>query len=130
MKNRSLFVCQQCGASYAKWVGQCTNCGNWNSLVEQTAEVEFGKKSTIEKGRASGKKLEFVKLNTVVPSDAKARLLTEFNDLNTVLGGGILMGSVSLLAGQPGIGKSTILMQISICPRWIPTTLTSTTQSI
>ncbi|MBR0467865.1 DNA repair protein RadA [Candidatus Saccharibacteria bacterium] len=112
MKNRSLFVCQQCGASYAKWVGQCTNCGNWNSLVEQTAEVEFGKKSTIEKGRASGKKLEFVKLNTVVPSDAKARLLTEFNDLNTVLGGGILMGSVSLLAGQPGIGKSTILMQI------------------
>ena len=112
MKNRSLFVCQQCGASYAKWVGQCTNCGNWNSLVEQTTEVEFGKKSTIEKGRASGKKLEFVKLNTVVPSDAKARLSTEFNDLNTVLGGGILMGSVSLLAGQPGIGKSTILMQI------------------
>jgi DNA repair protein RadA/Sms len=93
-------------------MGQCTNCGNWNSLVEQAAEVELGKKSAIEKGRASGKKLEFVKLNTVVPSDAKARLLTEFNDLNTVLGGGILMGSVSLLAGQPGIGKSTILMQI------------------
>lgn len=112
MKNRSLFVCQQCGTSYAKWVGQCANCGSWNSLVEQATEIEFGKKSTIEKGRASGKKLEFVKLNTVVPSDAKARLLTEFNDLNMVLGGGILMGSVSLLAGQPGIGKSTLLMQI------------------
>lgn len=107
-----MYVCQQCGASYAKWVGQCANCGNWNSLVEQTPEVEFGKKSTIEKGRASGKKLDFVKLNTVVPSDAKARLTTEFDELNTVLGGGILMGSVSLLAGQPGIGKSTILMQI------------------
>ncbi len=105
-------MCQQCGASYAKWVGQCANCGSWNSLVEQVAEVELGKKSTIEKGRASGKKLEFVKLNTVVPSDAKARLSTEFGDLNTVLGGGILMGSVSLLAGQPGIGKSTLLMQI------------------
>ena len=112
MKAKSQFVCQQCDTSYAKWVGQCTNCGSWNSLVEQVAEVEFGKKSTIEKGRASGKKLEFVKLNTVVPSDVKARLLTEFNDLNTVLGGGILMGSVSLLAGQPGIGKSTLLMQI------------------
>ena len=112
MKNRSLFVCQQCGASYAKWMGQCTNCGNWNSLVEQAVEVELSKKSAIEKGRASGKKLEFVKLNTVVPSDAKARLLTEFGELNTVLGGGILMGSVSLLAGQPGIGKSTLLMQI------------------
>ena len=74
--------------------------------------AESGKKTTIEKGRASGKKLDFVKLKTVVPSDAKARLLTEFSDLNTVLGGGILMGSVSLLAGQPGIGKSTLLMQI------------------
>ena len=105
-------MCQQCGASYVKWVGQCTNCSAWNSLVEQVVEVEFGKKSAIEKGRVSGKKLDFVKLNTVVPSDAKARLLTEFNDLNVVLGGGILMGSVSLLAGQPGIGKSTLLMQI------------------
>ena len=112
MKIKSVYVCQQCGASYAKWAGQCTNCGSWNSLVEQVAEVELGKKSTIEKGRASGKKLDFVKLNTVVPSDAKARLRTRFSDLNTVLGGGILMGSVSLLAGQPGIGKSTLLMQI------------------
>lgn len=105
-------MCQQCGASFAKWMGQCMNCGSWNSLVEQAVEVESGKKSAIEKGRASGKKLDFVKLNTVVPSDAKARLLTEFDDLNVVLGGGILMGSVSLLAGQPGIGKSTLLMQI------------------
>lgn len=105
-------MCQQCGTSFAKWMGQCTNCGSWNSLVEQAVEVESGKKSAIEKGRASGKKLDFVKLNTVVPSDAKARLLTEFDDLNVVLGGGILMGSVSLLAGQPGIGKSTLLMQI------------------
>lgn len=112
MKSKSQFVCQQCGATYAKWVGQCTNCGSWNSLVEQIAESDVNKKSAIEKGKLSGKKLDFVKLNTVVPSDAKARLLTEFKDLNTVLGGGILMGSVSLLAGQPGIGKSTLLMQI------------------
>lgn len=66
----------------------------------------------MSKGQVSGKKLDFVKLKTVVPSDAKARLLTEFSDLNTVLGGGVLMGSVMLLAGQPGIGKSTLLMQI------------------
>lgn len=112
MKARSQFVCQQCGAVYAKWMGQCTNCNAWNSLVEQVAEVAASGKSAVEKGRASGKKLEFVKLKTITPSDAKARLLTSFNDLNTVLGGGILMGSVSLLAGQPGIGKSTLLMQI------------------
>lgn len=110
---RTQFVCQQCGTSYAKWVGQCTNCGTWNSLVEQVQERNVEKKSALEKGKLSGKKLDFVKLNTVIPSDAKARLLTEFSDLNTVLGGGILMGSVSLLAGQPGIGKSTLLMQIS-----------------
>lgn len=113
MKVKSSFVCQQCGASYAKWVGQCANCKAWNSLVEQvTADGGGGGKSAISKGQVSGKKLDFVKLSSVVPSDAKARLLTEFGDLNTVLGGGILMGSVSLLAGQPGIGKSTILMQI------------------
>lgn len=111
MKSRSQFVCQQCGATYAKWVGQCTNCNSWNSLVEQVVESVAGK-TAIEKGRVSGKKLDFVKIKTIVPSDAKARLKTEFDDLNLVLGGGILMGSVSLLAGQPGIGKSTLLMQI------------------
>lgn len=112
MKSRSQFVCQQCGAVYAKWVGQCSNCSSWNSLVEQVESSSAGK-SAISKGQASGKKLDFVKLSDIEPSDKKARLLTSFSDLNTVLGGGILMGSVSLLAGQPGIGKSTLLMQIS-----------------
>ena len=112
MKSKSQFVCQQCGATYAKWMGQCSNCNAWNSLVEQVASESAGGKSAVAKGAVSGKKLDYVKLKTVVPSDAKARLLTEFGDLNTVLGGGILMGSVSLLAGQPGIGKSTLLMQI------------------
>ena len=111
MKNKSQFVCQQCGAVYTKWVGQCSNCGTWNSLIEQTLEND-DKKLTIEKAKSSGKKLDFVKLKTIVPSDAKARLKTNFRDLDMVLGGGILMGSVSLLAGQPGIGKSTLLMQI------------------
>ncbi len=112
MKARSQFVCQQCGAVYAKWVGQCSNCGNWNSLIEQVPVDDSSAKSAIAKGAVSGKKLDFVKLKTVVPSDARARLLTNFKDLDTVLGGGILSGSVSLLAGQPGIGKSTLLMQI------------------
>ncbi|MBR3323927.1 DNA repair protein RadA [Candidatus Saccharibacteria bacterium] len=112
MKSSSVFVCQQCGNTYKKWVGQCSNCGSWNSLVEQMPEATSEKKTAIAKAELSGKKLDFVKLKTVVPSDAKARLLTDFKDLDIVLGGGILMGSVSLLAGQPGIGKSTLLMQI------------------
>lgn len=113
MKVKSQFVCQQCGAVYAKWMGQCTNCQTWNSLVEQVVESSSTSgKSAVAKGQVSGKKLNFVKISTIVPSDAKARLVTEFGDLNMVLGGGILMGSVSLLAGQPGMGKSTLLMQI------------------
>ena len=112
MKKSSVYVCQECGHTYSKWVGQCSNCDAWNSLVEQIPETETAKKAAIEKGRLSGKKLDFVKISTIEPSDEKARLKTEFEDLNVVLGGGILMGSVSLLAGQPGIGKSTLLMQI------------------
>lgn len=113
MKTRVQFVCQQCGAVYSKWMGQCSNCQTWNSLVEQAVESADNKKSAIEKGKLSGKKLDFMKIKSVVPSDAKERLKTEFDDLNLVLGGGILRGSVMLLAGQPGIGKSTLLMQIS-----------------
>ena len=117
MKSKSQFVCQQCGASYAKWVGQCTNCQAWNSLVEQVVENNgsgggTAGKSALAKGAVSGKKLKYAKIASIIPSDAKARLATQFKDLNTVLGGGILMGSVSLLAGQPGMGKSTLLMQI------------------
>lgn len=106
------FVCQQCGAAYSKWVGQCSNCKAWNSLVEQIVEDESTKKSAIEKGKLSGKKLAYENIKTITPSDAKERLTTDFKDLDLVLGGGILLGSVNLLAGQPGIGKSTLLMQI------------------
>lgn len=111
--SRTNFVCQNCGATYAKWVGKCDNCGEWNSLVEQIPEPSVAeKKFALAKGQVSGKKLKIDNIKNLTPSDAKARLKTEFPDLNTVLGGGILQGSVSLLAGQPGIGKSTILMQI------------------
>ena len=112
MKSGSVFVCQQCGNTYKKWVGQCSNCGEWNSLIEQAVEDSAEKKLTIEKAKSSGKKLDFVKLNSITPSDEKARLSTSFSDLDMVLGGGILKGSVMLLAGQPGIGKSTLLMQV------------------
>jgi DNA repair protein RadA/Sms len=111
-KTKSRFICQKCGASYAKWAGRCENCGEWNSLLEQDAPTEAESKSALARGAVSGKKLEAVSINTIEPSDAGSRLSSGFNDLDNVLGGGILLGSVSLLAGQPGIGKSTLLMQI------------------
>ena len=111
-KVKSRYVCQNCGASFAKWAGRCENCGEWNSLLEQAGIAETEAKTAIAKGKISGNALEAVSINTIEPSDAGSRLLTSFPDLDAVLGGGILLGSVNLLAGQPGIGKSTLLMQI------------------
>lgn len=112
VKAKSRYVCQNCGASFVKWAGRCENCGEWNSLLEQAGIAETEAKTAIAKGKISGKALEAVSINTIEPSDAGSRLLTSFPDLDAVLGGGILLGSVNLLAGQPGIGKSTLLMQI------------------
>lgn len=111
-KAKSNYVCQNCGTTYAKWVGKCNECGEWNTLVEQIIEAEDGGKNAVSRGRLSGKELESVSINDIIPSDASARLKTGFSDLDEVLGGGFLLGSVSLLTGQPGIGKSTLLMQI------------------
>lgn len=111
-KAKSNYVCQNCGTTYVKWVGKCSECGEWNTLVEQVLEAEDGGKNAVSRGRLSGKELESVSINDIIPSDASARLITGFSDLDEVLGGGFLLGSVSLLTGQPGIGKSTLLMQI------------------
>lgn len=112
MKQKVRFVCQNCGATYQKWVGKCENCGEWNTLVEQAVESDQESKIAIKRAEVSGKVLSYKNINEIEPSDSKERLKTGFKDLDVVLGGGILMGSVNLLAGQPGIGKSTILMQI------------------
>lgn len=110
--SKSNFICSNCGTTYAKWVGKCNNCGEWNTLTEQVVVDETEAKSAIAKGQISGKKLEYMSINDIEPSDVKARLSTGFPDLDEVLGSGFLAGSVSLLTGQPGIGKSTLLMQI------------------
>lgn len=112
VKTRSQFVCQQCGTNFAKWAGKCSNCGEWNSLVEQVIEDQQSLKSAVAKAQISGKKLSYQNIKSIVATDDKARLGTGLKDLDLVLGGGILPGSVALLAGQPGMGKSTILMQV------------------
>lgn len=98
--------------TFAKWTGQCSNCGSWNTLIETLPAETAEGKGALNSAKVSGKKLNYVNIKTIVPSDAKERLRTPFKDLDTVLGGGFLKGSVTLLTGQPGIGKSTLLMQI------------------
>lgn len=110
VKARSQFVCQQCGAIHSKWSGRCDNCGEWNSLVEQA--VESGK-SSVAKGGSSGKPLVVQSIKDVPSEDVSQRITTGAHDLDDVLGGGILKGAVVLLAGQPGIGKSTLLLQVA-----------------
>ncbi len=111
-KAKPKFVCQNCGTSFTKWAGRCENCGEWNTLLEQEVPTEAEAKSALARGAVSGKKLAAVSINEIEPSDAGSRLKTGFPELDNVLGGGILLGGVALLAGQPGMGKSTILMQI------------------
>ena len=111
VKTRSQFICQQCGATYPKWVGRCENCGQWNSLVEQA--VESGGNSAVARASHSGKVLKPQSMRSIATEDIAARMKTGINDLDTVLGGGILPAGVVLLAGQPGIGKSTLLLQVA-----------------
>lgn len=112
MKSSNRYLCQNCGATFSKWNGKCESCGEWNTLVEQIGAGEEVGKNAISQGRLSGKILDSVSIKDIIPSDSSARLSTGFKDLDSVLGGGFLLGSVSLLTGQPGIGKSTLLMQV------------------
>ncbi|MFZ2125633.1 MAG: DNA repair protein RadA [Candidatus Saccharimonadales bacterium] len=111
-KSRTQFVCQNCGASYPKWMGKCDNCDEWNTLVEQVVEGARGK-SAVSKSSSSGSILTVQNMSTISDTESVQRLRTGFKDLDDVLGGGVLLGGVILLAGQPGIGKSTLLLQLS-----------------
>lgn len=110
-KARSNFVCQNCGASYPKWTGKCENCGEWNTLVEQVVETKGA--SVVARSSSRGKVLKPQSMRSIAAEDSVKRLPTGIADLDTVLGGGILPAGVMLLAGQPGIGKSTLLMQVA-----------------
>lgn len=108
-KAKTKFVCQQCGASFPKWAGRCENCGAWNSLLETTPE-SVGKSAV---SRSSGRKINAERIRDVKVDQVSKRIDTGIADLNQVLGGGLMPGGVTLIAGQPGIGKSTILMQLA-----------------
>lgn len=110
-KLKTKFICQNCGASYPKWTGKCENCGNWNTLVEEIIEVSA--KNVVAQSQGKGKILQTQNLNEIISEEKSPRISSGIADLDTVLGGGILPAGVILIAGQPGIGKSTLLMQIS-----------------
>ena len=100
-KNKTVFVCQQCGYKSRKWLGRCTDCGEWDSLVEE-AEAAVVASTTLNKPTPLH----------LAPDDEEARTSTGIAELDRVLGGGVVPGSVTLIGGEPGIGKSTLLLHL------------------
>jgi len=109
MKLRSSFVCQQCGYETPSWYGKCPNCDTWNSLVETVKEPAASSRSSAFRHPLTGAKPQ--KLSEVKHIE-KNRLKSGFEEFDRVMGGGIVPGSVTLLAGDPGIGKSTLLLHV------------------
>jgi len=98
------YVCQNCGAAYPKWVGRCEACGEWNTLVEEAVEARPGAGRT-----GAGKRVAFVGLQGT--AEPPPRAVSGIAELDRVLGGGFVPASVVLVGGDPGIGKSTLMLQ-------------------
>lgn len=113
MKSKISFVCQECGYDTAAWMGKCPECGQWNSFKEiRNSEVAV-RASTSDNRLTISDNIKPSTLDKIVYS-AKSRLFTGFLEMDVVLGGGIVAGSVVLLAGDPGVGKSTLLLQVAL----------------
>jgi DNA repair protein RadA/Sms len=107
-KSKSTFFCRNCGAESPKWIGRCPACGEWNTYVEEVVQVT-GK--TLR--REDGKSVKPVKIQDVKAEEGKRRS-TLNGELDRVLGGGLVPGSIILVGGEPGIGKSTLLLQVAL----------------
>ena len=108
-KSKTVFVCQNCGAKEAKWTGRCNVCGEWNSFVEEVEVASKGRgNAMIATVSSKALRLSEIRIN------ADERMDTGDQELNRVLGGGMVPGSMILLGGEPGIGKSTLVLQFAL----------------
>ena len=107
---KTSYCCQNCGAQHSKWLGQCSSCKEWNTLIEEVIK----KPSKVNLGLNSVELKSKAQLVNDIDFEKDPRLLVEDKELNRVLGGGIVPGSLILIGGEPGIGKSTLLLQISL----------------
>ena len=101
------FVCQQCGGAHRKWSGRCDHCGAWNTLVEERVEAPSGPGK-----KATGRRVEMQPLATSADVKPQPRMKTGMAEFDRVAGGGLVAGSATLIGGDPGIGKSTLLLQL------------------
>ena len=108
MAFHSKYVCQQCGYESTGWLGKCPECGTWNSLVETVVETSRSQSKPVK----TGSNRKPISLNSI-SRNKTVRISTKISELDRVLGGGLVSGQVVLVAGEPGIGKSTLLLQLS-----------------
>lgn len=113
-KVKTAFFCSSCGAQYPKWMGQCTACKQWNTLVEEIIQKEEKVAWQTKSSLGTVKRIAKPLLINEIDSTQEVRMNTLDQELNRVLGGGIVPGSMILLGGEPGIGKSTLLLQLSL----------------
>ncbi len=110
-KVKSVFFCQSCGAESPKWVGKCPSCGAWNTYVEELVSKSNGAKTSLSTHRQQVNKPVLI---DEIQFREEDRIISYSNELNRVLGGGIVYGSIILLGGEPGIGKSTLMLQLGL----------------
>ena len=110
-KSKTQYVCQSCGAFSPKWVGQCPDCGAWNSMVETVAKAP-GSSRAMGGGMTGAALAGRVQKLADVGTQEEPRTSTGMGEMDRVLGGGIVPGAVILIGGDPGIGKSTLLLQV------------------
>jgi DNA repair protein RadA/Sms len=107
-KVKNVYICQQCGTASPKWMGKCPACGTWNSLVEEIVKVSTKTITAIPLHKSSALLLKDITANE------HPRMVMSDSEFNRVLGGGVVKGSLILIGGEPGIGKSTLLLQIAM----------------
>ena len=103
---KNFFVCSECGYTNSKWLGKCPDCGSWNTFEEQAAIEEYAVANVKRSDVDISEKMNEIQVSEYIRSE------TGMGELDRVLGGGLVSGSVVLLSGEPGIGKSTLLLQI------------------
>ena len=114
-KSKTVYFCQNCGASSPKWIGNCPSCKEWNTYVEEVVEKTSVQHVPAWVGGQEDKAQKAVpKLITTLKSGPEQRIVTMDGELNRVLGGGVVYGSLVLIGGEPGIGKSTLMLQMAL----------------
>lgn len=112
-KTKTTFFCQNCGTQYSQWMGQCKTCGEWNTIVEEVIEKDEKEKPWQSDENRSQAEAGIRNIREI-PENSESRIDTGNGELNRVLGGGIVNGSVVLMGGEPGIGKSTLMLQVAL----------------